>query len=199
LKKNLVAVTALVLGVAALAAAQAPAPTKVGIIYVGNAIQGSKEGQKAFEALGAKIAPKKAEFEKKQADIQQMQTQLRNGAATLSEEKKKQLTNDIDAATKKYTRDTEDAQAEVEQEQGNIMQSLGVKLMEIVTKYATDNGFAVILDVSSQQTPVVWASTAVDITEQVVKLYDAKYPVAATAAAPAAAPAKPAAAAPVKK
>lgn len=189
MKKNFLAVSALALGVAALAAAQ-PAPTKVGIIFMADAIQGTAEGKKAGEALEKKFQPKQTDLEKRQAEITQMQTQLRNGSAALSEEKKKQLTNDIDTATKRFNRDREDAQAEMEADSGKIMQELGVKLVDVVTKYATDNAFAVILDVSNPQTPVVWSAAAVNITEQVVKAYDAKYPVAG--AAPAAAPAKPA-------
>jgi outer membrane protein len=50
----------------------------------------------------------------------------------------------------------------------------------------------VVLDVSNPQTPVLWAASAVDITNDIVKLYDQAYP--GTAAAPAAKPAaKPAA------
>jgi outer membrane protein len=56
--------------------------------------------------------------------------------------------------------------------------------MAVLDKYAKDNGFGVILDVSSQQTPVLWASNATDITGEIVKLYDAA---AGTPAAPAAA------------
>ena len=67
------------------------------------------------------------------------------------------------------------------------MQELGGKMMAVLEKYATQNGFAVVLDVSNPQTPVLWAASAVDITNDIVKLYDQAYP--GTAAAPAAKPA----------
>jgi outer membrane protein len=70
--------------------------------------------------------------------------------------------------------------------------------MAIIDQYASRNGFAVVLDVSSPQTPVMWAAAAVDITPEIVKLYDQAHPAAAPAGAPAkttsAAPARPAAA-----
>ncbi|OYW09810.1 MAG: hypothetical protein B7X34_05940, partial [Acidobacteriia bacterium 12-62-4] len=54
-----------------------------------------------------------------------------------------------------------------------------------------DNGFAIIIDVSSQQSPVLYAATSIDITREVVGLYDKNAPGAAAPAAPAApAPAK---------
>jgi len=194
LKKNFVVFPALALGLAVLAQAQA-VPTKIGIIKVADAIQLTKDGEKASAALNAKFAPKKADFEKRQTDLQNLQQQLAKGGATLSEERQVQLKQDIDTATKRLTRDTEDAQAELDQEQGKVMQELGSKMMEIVIKYGTDNGYAVIIDVSNPQTPVLWAASGIDITNDIVKLYDQKYASEATSAAPAAKPAAPAGAA----
>jgi outer membrane protein len=57
--------------------------------------------------------------------------------------------------------------------------------MAVIDKYATDNGFAIIIDVSSQQSPVLYAATSIDITREVVGLYDKNAPGAAPAAAPA--------------
>jgi outer membrane protein len=73
------------------------------------------------------------------------------------------------------------------------MNELGVKMMDILNKYGADNGYAIILDVSDQETqPVRYVATGADITTALIKLYDQKYPMTA-AAAPAAAP-RPAAA-----
>ena len=58
LKKNFVVFPALVLGMAAMAHAQAP--TKVAIIHVQNAILQTKDGQKAASELQGRFAPKKA-------------------------------------------------------------------------------------------------------------------------------------------
>ena len=63
--------------------------------------------------------------------------------------------------------------------------------MAVIDKYAKDNGYALILDVSNPQTPVVFAASSIDITREVIDLYDKNAPAATTSAAPA--PAKPAA------
>jgi outer membrane protein len=174
LKKNFVVFPALVLGIAAMAHAQAP--TKVAIIHVQNAILSTKDGQKAANELSARFAPKKSELEKKQTDITGLQDQLRKGSATLSEEAKAKLMRDIDSGNKSLQRETEDAQADLDQEQGKVMQELGNKVMAVIEKYATQNGFALVLDVSNPQTPVLWAASAIDITNDIVKLYDQANP-----------------------
>jgi outer membrane protein len=174
LKKNFVVFPALVLGMAAMAHAQTPA--KVAIIHVQNAILQTKDGQKAASELQGRFAPKKAALDKKQADIAALQDTLRKGSATMSEEAKAKLMRDIDANNKSLQRDTEDAQADLDAEQGKIMQELGNKVMAVLEKYATGNGYALVLDVSNPQTPVLWASQTIDITGDIVKLYDQANP-----------------------
>lgn len=192
MKNSLFVAPALVLAAATLAQAQ-PAPTKVGIIQIQQAILSTKDGQKALADLQGRFGPKKAELEKKQNAIAQMQQQLRSGSATLSEDAKNKLVRDIDQNTKSLNRETEDAQAEVEQAENKIMQDLGQRIMAVINKYARDNGYALILDVSNPQTPVVFAADTIEITKEIVDLYDKNAP---AAAAPAARPAAPPAAKP---
>lgn len=188
--KNHFVFPALALGAAMLAHAQAgaPAPTKVGIIHIQNAIISTKDGQKAAGELQTKFAPKKSELEKKQNAIAQLQDQLRKGSNTMSEDAKQKLMREIDQNTKSLNRETEDDQAELDQAQNKIMQELGQRMMAVIDKYAKDNGFSLILDVSSPQTPVLYAANSIDITQEIIALYDKNAPSATSSAAPAAAP-----------
>ena len=45
-------------------------------------------------------------------------------------------------------------------------------MMAVIEKYAKDNGYTMILDVSNPNTPVLYASSAIDITQDIVSLYD---------------------------
>jgi outer membrane protein len=201
LTKNCVFLPAIALGAALLsqaqtgASAQTAPPTKVGIIAFQNAIISTKDGQKAAADLTARFAPKKTELEKKQSTIAQLQDQLRKGTNTMSEEAKAKLMREIDQNTKSLNRETEDAQAELDQEQNKIMQELGQRIVAVIDKYAKDNGYTLIVDVSSQQTPVIFAASGTDITQDIIALYDKNSPSAAATANPAA-PAPPAAAKP---
>ena len=185
MKKNLV-LPALVLGVAALAQAQGQVPTKIAVINVQTAILSTKDGQKAAADLQTAFNPRQQDLEKKQADLTALQDQLRKGSATMSEEAKTKLMRDIDATTTRVNRDRQDASSDLDEAQGKIMQELGGKMLAVMEKYAVQNGYAVVLDVSNPQTPVLWAASAVEITNDIVKLYDQAYP--GTAAAPAAKP-----------
>ena len=109
----------------------------------------------------------------------------------LSAEDQVALVREIDTKTRSLQRDTEDAQTEFDQEQSKVLQELGQKMMAVIDKYARDNGFTLILDVGAPQNPVLYASNNIDITNEIVALYDKNAPTAAPAAAPAARPATP--------
>jgi len=177
LKYTVISIPALLLGAMGAYAQGGPAAgTKVGIINIQNAIFSTKDGQKAIADLQAKIEPTRAKLTKKQADLDADKAKLSQGANAMSAEQKEKLIRDIDQKTKSLNRDTEDAQAEAEQEQGKIMQELGQRVMAVVNKYSKDHGYSLIMDVSSQQTPVLFADPAIEITGDIIKLYDQNSP-----------------------
>lgn len=183
---------ALMCGLAASLSGQTQ-PSKVGIIHIQNAIISTRDGQQAAAALQSKFDPKRMTLEKKQSEIAALQEQLRRGANTLSDEARQKLMREIDARTRALNRETEDAQSEFDLEQQKLLQDLGGRLMQVIDKYARDNGFTLILDVSSPQTPVLYAANSIDITQAIVEIYDKNAPSATSAA-----PAKPAAPSPAK-
>ncbi|MBZ5617928.1 MAG: OmpH family outer membrane protein [Acidobacteriia bacterium] len=168
------------------ALAQAQTPLKVATIHVQNAILGTKDGQKAAADLQAKFNPRRQELEKKQADITAIQAQMRAGSATMSDAAKTKLQRDYDTGTTALKRASDDFEAEVQQEEGKIMNELGQKVMDVINRYAIQNSIAMVVDVSNQQAAVLWFDPSIDITVEIVKRYDEAHP-APGAAPPAAA------------
>ena len=158
------------------------APTKVGVINIQSAIVSTRDGQKAAQELETKRSPKAKEFEKRQADIRQLQDSLNRGGNAMADAAKQELVRNIDGKTKAFNRDLEDAQAEWDQDQQKVLQELGQKIMVVIDKYAKDNGYSLILDVSNPQTPVLYASNTIDVTKEIIDLYDKNAPSATTAA-----------------
>ena len=207
-KRSIVMAAIAVVGLALGAYAQAPAG-KVGVISVQGAIVGTKDGQKAAAALETKFQPKRKDIEGRQTEVTQMEDQMRKGGNLLTDEKRAQLARDIDEKRKRLNRDLQDAQEEFDQEQQRLLQGLGQRMMAVIEKYSKDNGYSMVLDVSNPNTPVLYASSAIDITQDVISLYDktstagapatgAATPPAGTTATPASAAPKPATGAAVK-
>lgn len=197
MKRQLLAAPPVALLAASLAFGQAT-PTKVGTINIQSALIGTQEGQKAAKSLDEKSAPKRQALEKKQAEVTALQESLRKQSNTASEEVKAKLMREIDQKTKAFNRDMEDAQAELDQEQQRILQELSGKMMAVIDKYARDNGYAVVLDVSQQNSPVLYFSNTIDVTQEIIKMYDQNNAVSGgvTTSGGAASPPKPTPAAP---
>lgn len=165
--------------VLALACGFASAQTalKIGVIDMQKALLSTKDGEKAVAELKAKFAPKEQEFQKRQSDLAAKQEQYRKTENTISEEAKANLARDIDAMTKNLQRDTDDARQDVDQEQQRVLNELGQKMMQVLQKYATDKQLTMILDVSGQPNNILFASNTIDITRDIITMYDAAAPV----------------------
>jgi outer membrane protein len=201
---RILAFPCLMLAAGLIVRAQAPAANKVGVIQIQSAIVSTRDGQKAVAELESRMAPRKTDLEKKQNEIRDLQEKLQRGGNAMADAAKQDLTRNIDQKTKSYNREMEDAQAEFQEQQRKLLDDLGQKMMKVIDGYAQTHGYTVILDVSNQNTPVLYASNGVDITKDIIDMYDksAPAPAATTSQAPKApaasapAPAKPAAAAP---
>jgi outer membrane protein len=168
--------------------AWAQAPVKLAIINMQEVILKTKDGQAAVAELKAKFAPKETEFQKRAEDLQRKQDELRKTENTISEDKKAALARDIDAMTKSLQRDTDDVREDVNQEQQKVLNELGGKIMQVLNKYSSEKQFTMVFDVSGQPNNILFAATAIDITRDIIAMYDSQPPVSA-APAPAKAPA----------
>lgn len=166
-----------------LGAQQSP---KIGVIDLQRALAATQEGQQANRDLTAKVDPKQKEFNARQQEITQMEEQL-NRPAVLSEEKKAELARSIDEKKKRLDRDTQDANDSLRSENQALLQKMSQRLMTVLTKYAKDNAYTLILETGESSTPLMYAAPEMDITAAIVTLYDKAYPLTPSTP-PAAAP-----------
>jgi outer membrane protein len=179
---------------------RAQADPKIGAINIQAAMTGTREGQKAAGELQEKLLPRKKAIDAKAAAIRELQDKLQRGGAAMSDTAKAELTRQIDERTKNYNRDMEDAQAELSDENRQLIQTMTEKMTKVLDEYAAANGFSVIFDVSNPNTPVLYTSNMIDITREIIALYDKAHPLASGPAKPAApAPSKPTATTPTPK
>jgi outer membrane protein len=163
----------LIWGVLPFALASASqAQTKLAIVNMNRALINTRDGQKAVSELNAKQAAKSREFEQKQNEILALQDQVDKGANTLSDAARNALYASIAAKKKTVQREMEDAQADLQTDEQKILQQLGEKILAVVQRYAHDNGCTMVVDVGTNTSPVLYASASIDITKEIIELYD---------------------------
>jgi Skp family chaperone for outer membrane proteins len=184
---------------AAATASPGPVATKIGVVHIQDAIMQTEEGKKEFDALQQRFSPKQAELKGLNDEVEKLKQQYQAQSDKLSEDERNTRAKTIDTKQKALQRNFEDAQAEFQQAEQELVNRLGGKMLKVLEKYAQTNSFSIVLDVSNPQTsPVLWATQGTVITKELVDAYNAENPVAgasgakpAGAAAPATRPAAP--------
>src|SRR5262249_20782430 len=173
------------------AGATTPGGVRVGIIDIQQAIVGTNEGARDFEALQKKFEPKRNELAGLNTEIEGLKKQLNTQGDKMNEEARATLVKQIEGKQKSLQRTGEDAQNEYQQQQNEIAQRILQKMAPVIDKYAKANGYGLLFDSSNPwpQGPLLWATSGVDLTKVVVDAYNAQSGVAAPirpAGAPAA-------------
>jgi len=173
---------------AAPAAAPQAIPAKIALIAFEQAVFATNEGQRAVQDVQKKYEPKKTQIDALAAEVDSLKKQLQSAPATITDEERATRLKTIDTKEKQLNRDAEDAQsayqADLQDAYGKVAQKVSVTLKN----YVSQNGFTLLLDVSNQQSNVMWALPTTDVTQAVVTAYNTSSGVAAPPpAAPSAA------------
>ena len=171
------------------AAAQAPVqpqaiPAKIALIAFEQAVFATNEGQKAVQDTQKKYEPQKAKIQAQETEIDSLQKQLQS-ATTITDEERANRVRTIDTKQKALQRDGEDASTAYQNDLQEAYGRVAQKVNATVQKYVTDNGYTLLLDVSGQQSNVLFAAPQTDITRADVDAYNTSSRVPAPPAGPA--------------
>jgi outer membrane protein len=143
-------------------AAAAPAgPAKIAVIAFQIAVAQTNEGQRDFGDLQKKYAPQQTSLKTLSDEVDSLTKQLQTQGATLSE-------------AERASRATEDARNNFQQDIQGVYNGLASKVYDSMQSLAEQQGWTLILDISAQQTPVLYASEGTNITKQVIDAYNVK-------------------------
>jgi outer membrane protein len=203
MKRSLALAVTLASGLVLSAAAQTPAapaaaasagPAKIAVVAFQVAVAQTNQGQRDFSDLQKKFEPKRAQLKTLSDEIDNLKKQLQAQGATLSEAERASRTQSIDTKQKLLQRSAEDAQNDFQQEMQELYNGLASKVYDVLSSYAKQHGYTLVLDAAQQQSPVLYASESTNITKAVIDAYNVKSGVPAPPAA-----AEPSAPAPAHK
>jgi outer membrane protein len=174
------------------AAAGAAVTGKTGVINIRQAIASTAEGKQAGAELQSQFSARQNELEGLNKQINDLRQRLEAGRGKISDEEAARLQRQGEVMARQLQRKQDEYQEDVNAAQAEVFDRVGRKMVDVLDRYARENGYVVILDSSAQNTPILFASTNIDVTQDIVRLFDGAYPVKAGAATPARPAAKPA-------
>jgi outer membrane protein len=163
-------------------AAVAAGGTKIAVIDFQAALASNSEGKKAQEKLGTEVSKRQADMEKIQKTLDDAQNKLRTQDRALSDAAKADLSRDIDRMSTELQRKNDDAQKELQELQQQLLRPIAERLQKVLQAYASEMGYAVVLDAMS----VVYFQDVADITTEIIRRVDADVAVTTKPAAPTA-------------
>lgn len=160
---------------AAAAAPSIPAgPPKIAVIAFQVAVAQTNEGQRDFADLQKKYDPKRQELKTLSDEVDNLTKQLQTQGDKLSDAERANRAKTIDDKKKQLERSAEDAQNDFQSEMQEMYNTLASKVYDVLASYSQQQGFTLVLDVSQQQNPVLYASESTNITKPVIDAYNVK-------------------------
>jgi Skp family chaperone for outer membrane proteins len=145
--------------------------TKVGVVSSQQAVFGTAEFKKWRADEETKLKPRQDQLVRLQKEIQDIQTQLAGGK--LSPQGEQELTSQAQRKQREGQRLQQDYQEDLDREQNEALQKIGVRMRELVSKLAESKGLDVVVDAGN----TVFFKPALDLTNDAIGAYDKAYPV----------------------
>ena len=164
---------------AAAAVAPQAIPAKIALVAFEQAVFGTNEGQRTVQEVQKKYEPKKAQIDTLSQEVDSLKKQLQSAPATLSDAERATRLKNIDTKEKQLNREAEDAQTAYQADLQEAYAKVAQKVSVTLKQYVADNGYTLLLDVSNQQSNVMWAIPNTDVTKAVVDAYNVSSGVAA--------------------
>jgi outer membrane protein len=159
---------------AAPAAAAAAQPSKVAVIAFQAVVAQTNEFQRNYADLQKKFDPRRQQLKTQSDAIDAMTKQLQAQATNLSEAERTSRAADIDTKKKQLQRDLQDAQSDFQQEMQDMFSGVAQKVGTVMQAYAAQQGYTLVLDASQQDSPILFATDATNITKPVLEAYNQK-------------------------
>lgn len=145
---------------------------KIGYVDLQKALNLSAAGKDAKEKIKAKVQGYDVEVQKRQEDLKKMKEDLEKQALLLSEEARGAKERDYQQKVKEYQRFTKDIQETLQQTDADFTRKILESLLSVVQEVGKKNAYTLILE--KTESSLVYADESIDITDQVIKAFDAR-------------------------
>lgn len=144
--------------------------SKIGVVDFRRVVVGSAKGKATTAAIESQFGPRSKALEAKRKQLEAMEQDFIKNAAVMNETSRQQKAEQIDKMKKDLTRSAEDFQYELKKKDYELTQQILGEIEGIVKSIGQSGGYTMIVD----STVLMYASPSADLTDQVIKAYDAK-------------------------
>ncbi len=148
------------------------ADLKMAYVDIQKAVNDSNAGKEAKKAITKDIEKFQRIVADKQKELQTLKESLDKQVLMLTPDARANKEKEYQNKLREFQRWGEDTQNEVNQKRMEMERNISVALVKVIQKIGADEGYTVILE--KNENIVLYASKAIDITDRVIKVYDAQ-------------------------
>jgi outer membrane protein len=145
---------------------------KIGVINAQEIIEKTQKGKKVQVKLENLQKQKQQQLEGMQKTIVQLQKELESPA--LNRDTREKKTRELEDKRIDYNRFIQDTQKEMQAKSQQELMNLQKEIMPLIQQIGKAKGFTIIFDMTSSG--IAYFDETIDVTEEVVKAVDAKFP-----------------------
>jgi len=147
------------------------AELKIGYIDLQKALNQSEAGKSAKEKISQRVKDHEATIESRQKELKKLKDDLDKQGLLLSDDARAAKERDYQQKLKEFQRLTKDAQEEVQQKDSDFTRQILEDLSKVIQEFGAREGYSMILE--KTESAVLYADDKVDLTDRVIRAYDA--------------------------
>jgi len=148
------------------------ADLKIAYVDIQKAVNDSNAGKEAKKAITKDVEKFQRLVADKQKELQTLKESLDKQILMLTPDARANKEKEYQNKLREFQRWGEDTQNEVNQKRTEMERNISAALMKVIQKIGADEGYTVILE--RNENIVLFASKSIDITDRVIKAYDAQ-------------------------
>ncbi|MBI5189999.1 MAG: OmpH family outer membrane protein [Nitrospirae bacterium] len=163
---SILVVSGLLLGYCGVSGA---ADIKIGYVDFQKVQGDSKAGKDIIKSMETMLKDKQAQLDKRQDEIEKMMQEIEKQSSVLSSDVRKQKEEKLQKEYKDLQRFKSDSEEDLNKKKAELLKQMVEEIASVINKYGKEEGYTLILE----RSVVLYAPEAVDITDRIVKAYDA--------------------------
>ena len=145
---------------------------KVAYVDIQKAVNECNAGKEAKKTITKEVEKFQRLIADKQRELQTMKESLEKQAVMLTPDARATRERDYQNKLREFQRWGEDTQNEINQKRTEMERNIAIGLQKMIQKVGADEGYTLIVE--KNENIVLYVSKAIDITDRVVKAYDAQ-------------------------
>ena len=148
------------------------AELKIGCVDMQTAINECQAGKEAKKAITKEVEKYQHLIVEKQRELQTMKESLDKQIPMLNPEARAGKEKEYQSKVREFQRWGEDGQNEIKQKTSEVERNIAVGLRKVIQKMGAEEGYTLILE--KNEMIVLFAQKAIDVTDRVIKIFDAQ-------------------------